>query len=190
MTERLTTDDFVPPEKRGHHPDDHVDAAPVDHHPDALGDDAPRTDDVPAHGGVGDDVAVDRDAAYDEQADFGREPAGDTGFDRDPEVVPAAEPATGQSSRSDDEPLFGDAEADDLQTRWRALQTDFVDDPQDAVQRADELVAQVIGSLANTFAEHRRSLEEQWKQEGHADTEELRVALRRYRTFFDRLLSV
>ncbi|CCH29073.1 hypothetical protein ABZ816_36190 [Actinosynnema sp. NPDC047251] len=204
MTDRLTTDDFVPPEKRGtHHDDDvlrdgHPDTRTDDVHPDAHPN--AHTD---AHTGVHgenthtDDRVVenDSDAVYDEPADFDREPAADTALGHNPDIVPvtapAAEPATAeQGARSDDEPLFGDTEAEELRTEWRGLQADFVDDPQDAVQRADELVAQVIGSLANTFAEHRRSLEEQWKQEGHADTEELRVALRRYRTFFDRLLSV
>ncbi|MEU4802424.1 hypothetical protein [Actinosynnema sp. NPDC023587] len=207
MTERLTTDDFVPPEKRDNHPDNtypdpnYTDPA----HADAAHGDPAHATDVPHDAARAEDtdvVASDHDVAHDGSADFGRGTADKTGFDRDPEVevVPVggtdqAADQSGQvpgsgSGREDDEPLFGDAEADDLQTRWRGLQADFVDDPQDAVHRADELVAQVIGSLANTFAEHRRSLEEQWKQEGHADTEELRVALRRYRTFFDRLLSV
>ncbi|MFI9817096.1 hypothetical protein [Saccharothrix variisporea] len=92
--------------------------------------------------------------------------------------------------RSDDEPLFAPDEADGFRTEWRTLQSDFVDDPRDAVRRADELVAQVVQSLATTFADHKRSLEGQWQQGEQVDTEELRNALRRYRAFFDRLLSV
>jgi hypothetical protein len=92
--------------------------------------------------------------------------------------------------RSDDEPLFAPDEADEYRNGWRALQSDFVDDPRDAVRRADELVAQVVQSLATTFADHKRSLEGQWQQGEQVDTEELRNALRRYRAFFDRLLSV
>ncbi|MFC5052195.1 hypothetical protein [Saccharothrix xinjiangensis] len=70
------------------------------------------------------------------------------------------------------------------------MQADFVDDPREAVQRADELVAQVIQNLATTFAARKSSLEGQWQQGGQVDTEELRQALKRYRSFFDRLLSV
>jgi hypothetical protein len=68
------------------------------------------------------------------------------------------------------------------------IQTAFVDDPQHAVREADELVAAVIQSLASTFADHKRELESQWQQ-GEAATEDLRVALRQYRSFFNQLLS-
>ena len=59
-----------------------------------------------------------------------------------------------------------------------------------AVERADALVASAIKRLAEIFANERSSLEEQWARGGDASTEDLRVALRRYRAFFDRLLSV
>ncbi|MET8995485.1 hypothetical protein [Amycolatopsis sp. NPDC004169] len=71
--------------------------------------------------------------------------------------------------------------------RWQNVQTGFVDDPKQAVQQADELVAAVISALATTFAEHKSELEAQWRQ-GEPATEELRIALRRYRSFFDQLL--
>ncbi|QTR04750.1 hypothetical protein J7S33_08025 [Saccharothrix algeriensis] len=114
--------------------------------------------------------------------------AADDRFDGEP----AREPAEGQADveRGEGEALFTTDEAGGYRSEWRALQADFVDDPRDAVRRADELVAQVIQSLATTFAEHKRSLEGQWQEGGQADTEELRLALRRYRSFFDRLLSV
>ncbi|PSL56319.1 hypothetical protein B0I31_10368 [Saccharothrix carnea] len=89
-----------------------------------------------------------------------------------------------------DAPLFTDDDAADYQAEWRALQADFVDDPREAVQRADELVAQVMQTLATTFNEHKHALEEQWQRGDEVQTEELRQALKRYRTFFDRLLSV
>jgi len=84
--------------------------------------------------------------------------------------------------------LFGDHEVQGFRDDWRELQTAFVDDPQRAVREADELVAAVIQSLASTFAEHKTELESQWQQ-GEAPTEDLRVALRRYRSFFNQLLS-
>lgn len=110
--------------------------------------------------------------------------------DRQEQQPARAEQQPEQSTRSDDEPLFAPDEADEYRNGWRALQSDFVDDPRDAVRRADELVAQVVQSLATTFADHKRSLEGQWQQGEQVDTEELRNALRRYRAFFDRLLSV
>ncbi|MFF1607989.1 hypothetical protein ACFVYA_09435 [Amycolatopsis sp. NPDC058278] len=71
--------------------------------------------------------------------------------------------------------------------RWQNVQVGFVDDPKQAVRQADELVAAVISALATTFAEHKSDLEAQWQQ-GEPATEELRIALRRYRSFFDQLL--
>ncbi|WP_307849503.1 hypothetical protein [Qaidamihabitans albus] len=87
-----------------------------------------------------------------------------------------------------DQKLFLPEEARRFRERWQAIQTGFVDDPQRAVREADELVAATIQSLAATFAEYRRGLEEQWSR-GGAATEELRLVLRRYRSFFDQLLE-
>jgi hypothetical protein len=86
--------------------------------------------------------------------------------------------------------LFPAAEIDALRTRWEAIQTGFVDEPKTAVTEADALVAQTVTRLAEVFAEERSNLEKQWGHEGNISTEDLRVALRRYRSFFDRLLSV
>ncbi|GAA2674812.1 MULTISPECIES: hypothetical protein [Actinosynnema] len=87
-------------------------------------------------------------------------------------------------------PLFGQDEAGGFREEWRSLQGDFVDNPREAVHRADELVAQVIQSLATTFSEHKRTLEGRWQEGSEAETEELRLALKSYRSFFDKLLSV
>lgn len=88
----------------------------------------------------------------------------------------------------DQAPLFDSAEVERLRGRWIELQAAFVDEPQSAVRDADALVAEVMQTLAATFAEHKRELEGQWQREGSADTEDLRLALRRYRSFFDQLL--
>jgi hypothetical protein len=81
--------------------------------------------------------------------------------------------------------LFTEEAAAEFRSRWNVVQQGFVDDPQNAVRQGDELVAQVIKSLAETFATQRTALEGDggW-------TEELRLALRRYRSFFERLLSI
>jgi len=82
-------------------------------------------------------------------------------------------------------PLFSEELTGEFRSRWNIVQQGFVDDPKNAVRQGDELVAQVIKSLAETFAKQRAALE------GEQDsTEELRLALRRYRSFFDRLLSI
>lgn len=87
-------------------------------------------------------------------------------------------------------PLFPTDQAASLRDRWMDLQAGFVDEPQSAVQQADGLVAEVIQRLAKSFADERSQLEHQWEGGGDVSTEDLRVALRRYRSFFDRLLSL
>jgi hypothetical protein len=82
-------------------------------------------------------------------------------------------------------PLFDEQIAGDFRSRWSIVQQGFVDDPKKAVREGDELVAQVIKSLAETFAKQRAELEGQ-----RDSTEDLRLALRRYRSFFERLLTI
>lgn len=84
-------------------------------------------------------------------------------------------------------PLIDEDKVTGFRDRWQNIQTGFVDDPQQSVREADELVAAVISALATTFAEHKGELEGQWRH-GEPATEDLRVALRRYRSFFDQLL--
>jgi hypothetical protein len=86
--------------------------------------------------------------------------------------------------------LFPSAELEGLRTRWKEIQTAFVDEPRKAVEQADGLVASAMKRLAEVFAQERSGLEQQWDRGDNVSTEDLRVALQRYRTFFDRLLSV
>jgi len=88
------------------------------------------------------------------------------------------------------EPLFDRGEAEEFRSRWYAIQTGFVDEPRKAVQEGDELVAAVMKRLAEVFAGEREKLESDWDRGDDISTEDLRVALRRYRSFFDRLLAV
>jgi hypothetical protein len=89
--------------------------------------------------------------------------------------------------------MFAADEAEGYRTQWESIQTGFVDEPRRAVEEADALVAQVITRLSDVFADERTRLEQQW---GHNDqahqisTEDLRLALRKYRSFFERLLSL
>ena len=87
-------------------------------------------------------------------------------------------------------PLFLPEVSKDFRAHWDAVQIGFVDDPKRAVREADELVAQVMKSLAETFSKERAELEGQVDPAEQASTENLRVALRRYRSFFQRLLSL
>ncbi|MFF1683706.1 MULTISPECIES: hypothetical protein [unclassified Streptomyces] len=94
--------------------------------------------------------------------------------------APAEEEVTRLLSAQDEE---------GFRSRWEETQSKFVDDPRDAVHSADALVADVMQTLAATFAERKKELEEQWSRGEQVDTEGLRVALRHYRSFFNRLLT-
>jgi hypothetical protein len=85
--------------------------------------------------------------------------------------------------------LLADDEADRFRQRWESLQIGFVDRPREMVQQADELVEELMQRLTAGFNEQRSVLEEQWDSDDDASTEDLRVALTRYRSFFHRLLS-
>jgi hypothetical protein len=87
-------------------------------------------------------------------------------------------------------PLFPGDELEGLRARWKEIQTAFVDEPRKAVEQADGLVASAMKRLAEVFADERSRLEQQWDRGDNVSTEALRVALQRYRAFFDRLLSV
>lgn len=97
--------------------------------------------------------------------------------------APAAAPDT-------DQVLFADGELTDMRSRWTEVQSAFVDDPRDCVQKADSLVADVVDRLTAGFSQARSGLEEQWSRGEEVSTEELRIALKRYREFFERLLAV
>jgi hypothetical protein len=84
--------------------------------------------------------------------------------------------------------LLATDDEEGFRVRWQEVQSKFVDDPRDAVHTADALVADVMQRLAATFADRREELEGQWNRGEEADTEELRLALRHYRSFFNRLL--
>lgn len=110
---------------------------------------------------------------------------GTAGVARDQELERA-------SSEGDErtEPLFPAQETQELRDRWHSIQAGFVDEPRKAVEDADSLVAAAMKRLAEIFASERDRLESQWDRGDDVNTEDLRIALRRYRSFFDRLLSM
>jgi hypothetical protein len=100
-------------------------------------------------------------------------------------------PTSSTSDTHDDarRPLFAEQELDGYRSRWQTVQVRFVDDPRDTVKEADALVAELMQRLAQTFSEERSNLEGQWERGTDVSTEDLRVAMQRYRSFFDRLLA-
>lgn len=95
-----------------------------------------------------------------------------------------------EAAGDDDETagLFTGEQVERFRGQWQSIQAAFVDDPTQAVREADHLVAEVMRTLAATFAEHKRDLEGQWQRGSEVGTEDLRLALRRYRSFFNQLL--
>jgi hypothetical protein len=109
-----------------------------------------------------------------------------------PKLVKGQEPETLDTAAavSDPMPLFSESELADFRSQWSNLQTGFVDEPRRTVEGADKLVAAVMQRLAEGFATERSGLEKQWGRGDNVSTEDLRVALQRYRSFFDRLLNL
>jgi hypothetical protein len=87
------------------------------------------------------------------------------------------------------EGLLG-SETAGFRQEWESIQGAFVDDPRRCVERADKLVTRAASRVAERFAQERQRLEEQWGRGGDVSTEDLRLALRRYRDFFDRMLTL
>jgi hypothetical protein len=112
----------------------------------------------------------------------------------------ANRPADDADQRADDgttsvderreEPLLSGEESARFTTRWQRIQTSFVDEPRDSVEHADALVADLMQQLATTFSDERERLEAQWDRGDDVSTEDLRVAMTQYRSFFERLLEV
>jgi len=93
-----------------------------------------------------------------------------------------------RAAETDHEKILPDVET--FRNLWRDIQTSFVDEPKPSVEKADQLVASVIQQLVQVFADERARLETDWRKGGEVSTEDLRQALKRYRSFFDRLLTV
>ncbi|MFD9105562.1 hypothetical protein ACFVZN_31400 [Streptomyces virginiae] len=97
--------------------------------------------------------------------------------------------ARGPAQADTEEPLLGTSETEEYRRKWSEIQGRFVDDPQDAVRSADTLVAEVMQALAGSFSTRKQGLEGQWGRGEQVATEDLRVSLQHYRSFFNRLLK-
>jgi hypothetical protein len=109
-----------------------------------------------------------------------------------PKLVKSQEPETLDRAvgLSQPMPLFSESEMGDFRSQWSKVQTGFVDEPRRTVEEADALVAAVMRRLAEGFANERLGLEKQWDRGENVSTEDLRIALQHYRSFFDRLLKL
>ena len=117
-------------------------------------------------------------------------PAQSPGTKPPPARTVETDPSTAGTDLSTEESLFGNDKLSDLRSRWDHVQSGFVDDPRESVQQADGLVSDVVDQLTTGFSEARSRLEAQWARGEEASTEDLRLALKRYREFFERLLAV
>jgi hypothetical protein len=93
-------------------------------------------------------------------------------------------------NRNEQSSLLPEHVGSEFRSEWDRIQVSFVDEPRKAVEQADSLVAQVMQHVARTFSDERKNLEGQWSRGDNVSTEDLRIALQRYRTFFSRLLAV
>ena len=119
------------------------------------------------------------------------------GLEAPPTTMPQTEPgqvrddggAGADDGVAEGKALITDELSADYRARWKVIQGDFIDEPRKAVTDADSMVGEVLDQLAEIFHQQRQSLEQDWADD-KSTTEELRIALRRYRTFFDRLLTL
>ena len=109
--------------------------------------------------------------------------------DEDAEVSEAELTPSGDEEEEVAAPLLADEDAGGFRSRWNEIQVRFVDEPRGSVQKADGLVAEMMERLTQMFSEERTRLESQWERGDDVSTEDLRIALQRYRSFFERLLS-
>jgi hypothetical protein len=137
-------------------------------------------------------AGLDREEGLTTASIAGARPAGDVSPAEQSSEAGAATSTTAEASdRADNAtPLFASGETSELRGRWDAIQASFVDEPRKAVENADGLVASAMKRLAEMFSEERAGLEGQWDRGDDVSTEDLRQALRRYRSFFTRLLAV
>jgi len=150
------------------------------HTSDLVPDDRPTKDDE-----MGDDAA---DRTDDVRA-AGRSRTDDDSQDENTVAMQAREPESAARRATDEVPMALFDNASDLEARWQEIQVKFVDEPRGAVEEADALVAEVMRRLAETFASERDQMEKEWHAGDQVSTEDLRIALKRYRSFFQRLLA-
>jgi hypothetical protein len=132
------------------------------------------------------------DAASDAETDVDRR-ADTTAGEGEQSTDTATEAKTDADRQADTDAgrrttLIEPERAESYNSRWNELKSEFVDDPRRAVRGANKLVGEVLDELEELFRSQRADLEHGLDSE-QTSTEDLRQALGRYRSFFDRLLS-
>ncbi|MEV0143942.1 MULTISPECIES: hypothetical protein [unclassified Nonomuraea] len=155
-------------------------------------------DDAGVHGGR--DELDDEDDVPGPNDDGARREPYATGVSTGPgpavdEDVAGADGGAAPSHAAPAEIVLFDQDPAEVQARWRELQAGFVDDPNEAVQRADGLVGEVVEALTSALTSRTSELRRRWNDSdgddgGRTDTEQLRLALREYRTVLERLLAL
>jgi hypothetical protein len=97
---------------------------------------------------------------------------------------------TGDDAQDKPDPLLDQDEQERFRQRWSEIQASFIDQPQRSVEEANTLVADLTDRLVSSFRSEQSELEDHWSRDEEVTTEELRTTLRRYRSFFGRLLEV
>ncbi len=160
----------------------------------AVGQDYPDNavgQDYPQEGAVGQDYPQDDAVGQDYpqegavRQDYPQEGAVRQDYP-DNAAAPVADQAAGPGQRAR---LLDEGELQNLTARWKDIQAEFVEEPTEAVQQADALVAELMQRLAATFAAERAELESRWAGGNEVSTEDLRQGLRLYHSFFQRLLA-
>ncbi|MER5405293.1 hypothetical protein [Streptomyces sp. NPDC002769] len=190
----LSTDDLAQPRDRA---TTEGTSGPPPEAPTFPGESTATPSDAPERDDTGRDDAGREDTGREGvgREDTGRDAGGpdDRAGSADTQATSSRDRTAGGDTRAtqdgDDTPqLLSPQDEEAFRARWQEVQSQFVDDPRDAVHTADALVADVMQRLAATFADHKQELEGQWNRGEQADTENLRLALRHYRSFFNRLL--
>jgi hypothetical protein len=107
-----------------------------------------------------------------------------TSAETETEEPELASPVKQEDTADDDVVLIDNTE--DFRSRWESVQIGFVDDPQLAVQDAQQLLSAVVDELVEGF---RTQLDQTLRADGEPSTDDLRYTFRRYRVLFERLLT-
>ena len=197
--EDLSTADLAGQPPRETTRPDRTEEADLERRDERARDDLERDDDLARGPAVtGDrapDLAPDLEPGPDRLQQEGDRRGEVAATDQEPAPATVGEPATraapdaGATGTTAAGPLLAGDDAERFRARWTDVQNGFVDEPRQAVEQADGLVAELMQHLARTFSEERGRLESQWDRGDEVSTDDLRTAFQRYRSFFERLLA-
>ncbi|GHH79666.1 hypothetical protein GCM10018781_58160 [Kitasatospora indigofera] len=192
-TEARTAEEPRHPERPAHEPRRPEQRRTDEQHPDAGGAERRTTDEHRGDDEPGAAPALRKPAA---EPVIPRQPTGSDALDSRPGIPAASVPGAGTGPAGADTPhapglWLETAQVQRLSAQWRAVQTGFVDDPRAAVEQADDLVGKAADLIAESVGENRRRLRAAGgpTEDSGIPTEELRLAMREYRTLLDRLLA-